>query len=393
MAQYRLFTAADAVTVAQAALSRSAGQPVIIRQLADLSGDQRRNLILRASAVRADGAARPVIIKATRSAGYDPAAADAFATSGFVKEWAAATLLTRRGAGGHPGAPLLVADALQGVLVFADLGEALTSLVQPLRHGSADDAEAALTAYATSLAQLHAATIGCQSEHEETVRAAFPATRVPPPGENWIDRIARKAPSLLGGTLPEDEVALIAGRLQAPGPFLALVHRDPCPDNVLLSSDGTATLIDFEFSAPGHALLDLAYLRMGFPTCWCAGRLPDAVAARVERAYRTALAATVPAAADDVAFRRESALIGMAWLLGGLVWLLEGALAEDKDWGLSTHRNRILHYLAAATRMAMEANILPGIRATATAWLDRLRADWPTSTPLAPYPAFATPAK
>jgi hypothetical protein len=75
-------------------------------------------------------------------------------------------------------------------------------------------------------------------------------------------------------------------------------------------------LIDFEYPRPGHALLDAAYWRMGFPTCWCAGQVPGGVRARVETAYRRAVASAVPAALDDARFAREAAMIDFAWLFG-----------------------------------------------------------------------------
>ncbi len=63
---------------------------------------------------------------------------------------------------------------------------------------------------------------------------------------------------------------------------------------------------------------------MGFPTCRCAGAIPDDVRHRIDHADRTAIADAVPAA-----FRRESAIIDAAWMPGNLAWLLDGApLAE-----------------------------------------------------------------
>lgn len=70
-----------AVEGAAAALSRATGVPVELTRVVSLADDERRNLILRASAIRPDAAPRSVIVKATRDAGYDPAAPDAFEKS------------------------------------------------------------------------------------------------------------------------------------------------------------------------------------------------------------------------------------------------------------------------------------------------------------------------
>jgi hypothetical protein len=248
-----------------------------------------------------------------------------------------------------------------------------------------------LTAYAIALAQLHAATTGCLEAHRHIVRAALPSAGMRPPGQGWIDREPRKVAALLGGDLPDDELMLMETRLQSPGPWLALVHGDACPDNILLAEDGEAKLIDFEFSSPGHALIDAAYWRMGFPTCWCAGRIPAAVSQRIDAAYRAALAHAVPEAADRSAFQKESAIIGAVWMFGVLAWLLEGALKEDTNWGIATKRSRILHYLDAAIEMSTAAGVLHGTCRTAGVWLDDLRDRWPLSAPLALYPAFEKP--
>jgi len=393
MADYRSFTADDAVRAAEAALSRPGGRPIAIDQVRDLGGDERRNLILRASAVDQGGIATPIIIKATRAAGYDAADETVYETGGLAREWAAATLLAGQAARSGQHGALLASDVTQGVLVFRDCGEDVASLVHPLLHGTADAAEQALIAYALALARLHVTTIGCREEHAAIVRAGFPVARLPPPGYGWIDREPRKAISLLGGTLPDDELTLMARRLEAPGTWLALVHRDPCPDNVLLLSDGTARRIDFEFAGPGHALLDAVYWRMGFSTCWCAGRIPDAVSERIDAVYRRAMADVVPEAADQDAFRREQAIVGAIWLFGSLAWLLEGALKEDREWGISSNRSRILHYLMATIQMTADADVLPGTRQTVAAWLDDLRGRWPGCALLALYPAFTRAAE
>jgi len=38
----------------------------------------------------------------------------------------------------------------------------------------------------------------------------------------------------IGGGLPASELALLSSRLRDPGPWLTLIHGDPCPDKSLL---------------------------------------------------------------------------------------------------------------------------------------------------------------
>jgi hypothetical protein len=166
------------------------------------------------------------------------------------------------------------------------------------------------------------------------------------------------------------------------------VHGDPCPDNVLLTAQG-AVLLDFEFAAPGHALIDATYWRMGFPTCWCAGRIPDTVAERVEQAYRDALADAIPQAQDDTAFHREYAVAIVVRLFASLEWHLDSALKGDNTWGIATQRNRILWHLQVTIEAMQRAESLPGLRRVFRTWLTDLENRWPDVQPLPIFPGFA----
>ncbi len=153
--------------------------------------------------------------------------------------------------------------------------------------------------------------------------------------------------------------------------------------------DGEAWLLDFEFSMPGHALLDAGYWRMGFPSCWCAGTVPGEVADRIEATYRGVLAPALPEAVDDRLFVAEAALVAVARLLMSLDWLMPAALAEDGRWGIASRRSRILHHLGAAIAACERADAFPGSRAVMARWHRHVQDLWPGSMPLAPYPAFA----
>jgi hypothetical protein len=62
------------------------------------------------------------------------------------------------------------------------------------------------------------------------------------------------------------------------GNFATLIHGDLCPTNtVILNKTGDVALLDFEFSRPGHALMDACVFRLGFPTSHYSGSLPRSV--------------------------------------------------------------------------------------------------------------------
>ena len=367
----------DAVVArAAAALSRKRGRAISLTELQTVSKEDRRNLIIRAIACDSDGTATPVIIKATRSSDYSPAAED----SGLIREWVATQYI---------GDMLLAGDVDAGILVMKDLGRDLPSLVHPLLRGTAAEAESALESYAMALAALHANTLNCLEPYRTTLDTVFGPRAHRPIG--WrVEADAEAVAKILGHAPPADELALLTSRLRDPGPWLSLVHGDPCPDNALIV-DGRIHLIDYEWARPAHALLDGVYWRIGFPTCWCAGRTPPDVAARIDALYRRTLGRAIPQALDD-AFEAELACMAAVWLFTGLAWRLGPALEKDDKWGIWSIRGRLLWYLEQVIAMTTAARVLPGLGESAQAWLADLRGRWPDTVPLGYYPAFATEA-
>jgi hypothetical protein len=388
MSELRSLNVGDVIVRAASALSRASGRAIEIEQVQLLSKPDRRNLIARGIAVDDDGKARAVIVKATRSPSYDPTAENALAASGLVREWVATAHISALAPGRGHGSALLAGDVETGILVFEDLGTGLGSLVDPLLYGTAEDAEHALSSYAAALARLHADTFGCLEAHHETFQLIFGSGHARrPPGwrvENDADPIV----SRMGQAPPASELELLSSRLSDPGPWLSLVHGDPCPDNALLVG-GRVRLIDYEWARPAHALLDGNYWKMGFPTCWCAGRTPADVAARVDAVYRAELAHSIPLALDDSAYHTEAAYMSAVWLFSCLSWRLGAALEGDERWGIWSIRGRLLWYLEAVIEMTDAAKVLPGINQAARAWLSDLRGRWPDAELLGFYPAFA----
>jgi len=166
----------EVVRAAEAALAEATGEALRIGDIETLSEKAQRNLILRG---KVSGGGRSVIIKATRAGDYDAQAENAFEAFGLVKEWAATALLAARAPDAGHGARLLAGDAARGILVFADIGAGLGSLVEPLRKGGPEAAERALISYAVALGRLHADTAACTQEHAEALRAGFPTARPP----------------------------------------------------------------------------------------------------------------------------------------------------------------------------------------------------------------------
>jgi hypothetical protein len=243
-------------------------------------------------------------------------------------------------------------------------------------------AEPALLQYAACLGQLHTDTLGKVEEFEALFQKVAPHLK-PPRATINIQRHQLILESL--DIQPENDwqhdLEAIDEAVRNPGDFLAYVHADACPDNVL-NTGKELRLIDFETGGFGHALLDAAYGRMMFPSCWCANRLSPAILQQMEDTYRAILIIKCPVAEDDRLF--ESALVKMCgfWLLYTLTRHLESALKTDFLWGTATVRQRILARLEVFIATSQEFSDLPALHDTSSQLLDRLRQRWLKIPPL-----------
>ncbi|MGY3334648.1 tRNA A-37 threonylcarbamoyl transferase component Bud32 [Streptomyces filamentosus] len=166
----------------------------------------------------------------------------------------------------------------------------------------------------------------------------------------------------------------------------ALLHGDPCPGNDLHTATGVR-FIDFEQASLGSGLMELAYLRIGFPTCWCVTSASAPLLERAERAYRTAWrTATGSETQDGLA----DACAG--WLLRGDA-LVERAHRESEDhlaripkrdwkWGTATARQRLVHRLGVVSRMTADHTSLSGVSSLTAAMRERMLARWPALQPV-----------
>lgn len=184
------------------------------------------------------------------------------------------------------------------------------------------------------------------------------------------------------------DLAALRATILDPGPFLAYIHGDPCPDNWLVTSAGSK-LLDFEFGRFGLALLDGVYGRAHFPTCWCVSRLPAELPLQMEAVYRAELVRGCPAAADDRLFYPAVVAACAYWAITICQWApVDKLLAEDSVWGEATMRQRIILRLNIAARLAAEHGTLEALGHTFDQLGARLRALWPEATTLDLYPVF-----
>ncbi|UUU37867.1 aminoglycoside phosphotransferase family protein [Streptomyces sp. NBC_00162] len=166
----------------------------------------------------------------------------------------------------------------------------------------------------------------------------------------------------------------------------ALLHGDPCPGNDLHTATGIR-FIDFEQASLGSGLMELAYLRIGFPTCWCVTSASEPLLERAESAYRNEWRTLTGSDAQD---GLADACAG--WLLRGDA-LVERARRESTDhlariphrdwtWGTATARQRLVHRLGVVGQMTADHTSLSGMSSLSTAMRQRMLARWPTLLPV-----------
>ncbi len=226
--------------------------------------------------------------------------------------------------------------------------------------------------WARALARLHTAT---------GLRGSLPAR----PAPSWHD-----ADSFLGFarslqvSVPsgvQAELAALLVRLVPSDPKV-LLHGDPCPGNDL-HTEGGVRFIDFEQACLGSGATELAYLRIGFPTCWCVTTVGAELLAEAESAYREqwGTGGAGQAAPADVA----DACAG--WLICGDA-LVESAergrgnlfsrlAASDWRWGTVTARERVAHRLGVIAGLGGDHDSLAELAELATALRTRMLDRWP----------------
>lgn len=289
-----------------------------------------------------------------------------------------------------PVAPrLLGADTQAGILLMEDLGPG-ASLADSLLAGERERAQADLVAYAQALASLHVWSMGRVDELAALRARHAPGAEVSP---GWVGAIERSKESFLavatalglavGGVADEiDEI----GAILSAASYRGLVHGDACPDNVRLR-EGACRIFDFETASVGSVVFDAAYLLAPFPSCWCFARLPSAVTAPAVAAYRARLKVAGIDLGPDWDTATAAVLAG--WLVArgrGMARLLE----EDRDWGTTTMRPRLLAWLRSFVDQAGGTGALPRLQVLAGALHDHLSLRWP-GLAIPDYPAFARP--
>jgi hypothetical protein len=377
---------------AERMLSDRFGSQVHFTTVERLSEPDRRNLILRCLSTPAGNLPAKFIIKKVQADVYEPDNPDSWDTQRFFSDWIGSQFLSSLGGEARYGPQFYAGNRELGFIIMEDMGPH-RSLVEPLLLEDAARAEEALLRYSICLGKLHADTVNKSALFEQLSQSVSAHGRTTAAMGAEVEKDIQNVQTLmeelgvLPGTAFRQELREMGKAVVNPGPFLAYIHGDPCPDNVF-DHEPDLRLIDFEFGYFGHALIDATYARMLFPTCWCANRLPQSMVEKMESRYRTEFVKGCPEAKEKSAWEHALLTICSYWLLNTLAWHLAPALKEDRNWGIAGLRQRILARLEAFALTAEEFGGFPAVHETAGHLRATLSKRWPEIQPLPLYPAF-----
>jgi hypothetical protein len=306
-----------AVAAAEGVLRRRFGAKIQLADPEDLGGSKFSTVLRVRVASSPFALPRTLVVKKY----HEPAPGEA-----FVREAVSYQLFTALTADERMCPELYAHDGTAGVIVIEDLGRAPT-LADKLLGDDARGAERALLSWARSLGRLHATTAGREADFDALMRR-LSSTRVKgdPLAVNGPAAIER-LPQLLEDALGVHTPAHVFERAERTRWLLATSrHRgfspsDLCPDNNLITSRGVRFL-DFEGGCVRNIMLDAAYLRVPFPSCWCAFGLPAGMTEAMFAAWRAEVRVMWPDLADDAIVVPRMLDAQLFWVWASTYWFL-----------------------------------------------------------------------
>ena len=314
----------ETIAIAEALLTRRAGAPVRLADAEDLGGSSRSTVLRVRVAENPFSLPRTLVLKHYRATPAGPVTTQCDATASFRFEAASFQLVTALPFEDRVTPTLVANDPENRLLVIEDLGRC-ASLADKLHGDDPKVAERALLGWARSLGHLQAATAGREDDFGALLRRFGVRT--------WRDPLADAArsalaevPDLLARLLGVEaapaavEEAHGAARLLGGSAYRAFSPSEVCPENCLVTGAGSRFL-DFEWGSFRDVALSAASLRLPFPGCGSAHRLPPGMAEAMTASWQAEVAAVWPELADTALVAQRLMQAELLW-----VWLCTRAL-------------------------------------------------------------------
>jgi hypothetical protein len=284
-------------------------------------------------------------------------------------------------------------DADQRIMVLEDLALSPDNLLGNILFGDdADYAESALREFQVTLARMHLATMQREDRFRQILAGYDDPTNHSRHRIHTITDALRSLPDVLQSldvvveTDAQQDIDEAISIIDTPGAFLAFVHGDATPANAFYI-DGSIRLFDLETAGFRHCLLDGSFSRLRYIHSVWARSIPVDVQRRLMTAYRNTLLAGC--AVDETTFDRHLAACCAGWL-AGLCTLLPAVMEQDRKWGRSTNRQRIVAGLNHFVMLSEELDTFQPLGKLFHAALRCLYDAWPDEDyTMKQYPAFA----
>lgn len=286
---------------------------------------------------------------------------------------------------------LIAVDSQKGFCLLEDLGNDM-SLLTALSGQSQQLAANELIRFAGALAEIHGRSVGQEGIYRQIRQTFGPGySRVSTQDREYIEQ---KLPAIwanctalgLNGSLAQQEIQQVLAVLSEPGEFLCLIHRDAIPPNFISTGDRLC-IFDFEFGGYGHALVDLAQLRMSFPTYGQPAQIPHTVVERVEQAYIEQFTHCSGQQISQSTFARALTEITCFWVISELASSMSPALdashTESERLGV-----RLLTRIDAFCRLSDQTGHLNQIAAFFGGISNEILLRQGVNQPLTMFPAF-----
>jgi len=381
----------EAKDLVERLLSEAWGAPVALDAYAEvLRAHEGYPTVARYKILKPSDVPSTVIAKRPGNwAPYDPDSAESSAW-GFFNEWAALDFLS----GAELAPAFYGGNRKAGVLAMEDLGDG-DGLADALLGADATVAEEQLLAFADALARLHAFSASKVDAYERLRERLGPMRSGDEYGPHELSKLvdgvraACQAVAMELRTPAEDDMRRAFEVIDSPS-FRVLSHGDACPDNT--RTDGAKMrFIDFWVARPRDAVLDGAYARAPFPTCWCVRRIPERIVLAMEDRYRSVVRAALPELNEGSVFHRRLVAALVLWFAEIIRWYVPHALEDDEFFYRDVHTRRQGIVLRWETLRAAAGQI--GVFSDFTQFADdlveRLRDAWGGLPVIQPYPAFA----
>ncbi|MFT5087217.1 MAG: hypothetical protein ACI906_002842 [Candidatus Latescibacterota bacterium] len=390
------------IQLAQRLLTESTGRSIKLKNPEKLNS---QHIVLRCQLDPTSSDISSVVLKQVTTTQFNNPDGPADESHRFLNEWASLEFLSSLPGENHYGPRLLASNREDSLIILEDFGAHET--VQDLLLGNNRDATTTgMEAIGRFLGQMHAATYGRGDEfaaiqsHRNAASPHSDSTRdIREQSEAFQNCFA--ALQITPATGFWEALENIERSIHSPGPFHTFIHADAGPHNFLYI-DGTVQLLDYEFGAYGHGLLDVVSARLGFPHTSKVQSVPLEAARQLERAYQRELAHVIPQITDNALFEQEIVDACAHWALsrwvGYWTWYFKECFeideeAMNKKMEISTEeaqtmRSRTLTLYQSFIQFSQMTNHQLPIAETLQSYTRILQQKWPELEVMPIYPGL-----